>query len=82
MRWARWCGAKVTARSTTPPGSLLSAQSCSTNKSQRLADSVIGEGDPAPDFSLQADDGTTVTRDSLLGKNVVLFFYPKDNTAG
>ncbi|MDQ6873389.1 MAG: peroxiredoxin, partial [Gemmatimonadota bacterium] len=27
-------------------------------------------------------DGTTVTRDSLAGKNVVLFFYPKDDTSG
>ena len=44
--------------------------------------SMIKEGDLAPDFSLQADDGSTVTRDSLRGKNIVLFFYPKDNTAG
>jgi peroxiredoxin Q/BCP len=44
--------------------------------------SMIEEGDPAPDFSLEADDGSTVTLDSLSGKNVVLFFYPKDNTAG
>jgi thioredoxin-dependent peroxiredoxin len=43
---------------------------------------VIAEGDRAPDFSLEADDGTVVTRDSLVGKNVVLFFYPKDNTSG
>jgi thioredoxin-dependent peroxiredoxin len=43
---------------------------------------VIREGDPAPDFSLKADDGSVVTRDSLAGKNAVLFFYPKDNTAG
>jgi thioredoxin-dependent peroxiredoxin len=43
---------------------------------------VIAEGDRAPDFSLEADDGTVVTRDSLAGKNVVLFFYPKDNTSG
>lgn len=40
------------------------------------------EGDKAPDFSLPADDGTTVTLDSLRGKKVVLFFYPKDNTPG
>jgi peroxiredoxin Q/BCP len=31
---------------------------------------------------LEADDGTTVTRDSLAGKNVVLYFYPKDDTPG
>ena len=43
---------------------------------------MIAEGDRAPDFSLEADDGTVVTRDSLVGKNVVLFFYPKDNTSG
>ena len=43
---------------------------------------MIAEGDKAPDFSLEADDGTTVTRDSLAGKNVVLYFYPKDDTPG
>ncbi len=43
---------------------------------------MTGEGDRAPEFSLQADDGSTVTLDSIAGKNVVLFFYPKDNTSG
>jgi len=43
---------------------------------------MINEGDKAPGFALQADDGTTVTIESLAGKNVVLFFYPKDNTSG
>jgi thioredoxin-dependent peroxiredoxin len=42
----------------------------------------MSEGDRAPSFSLQADDGTLVTLESLTGKNVVLFFYPKDNTSG
>ena len=40
------------------------------------------EGDRAPDFSLKSDDGTTVTLKSLAGKNVVLFFYPRDDTPG
>jgi thioredoxin-dependent peroxiredoxin len=43
---------------------------------------MLKEGDTAPDFALLADDGSTVTLDSLKGKNVVLFFYPKDNTSG
>lgn len=43
---------------------------------------MISEGDQAPSFSLEADDGTIVTLESLVGKNVVLFFYPKDNTSG
>jgi peroxiredoxin Q/BCP len=42
----------------------------------------VAEGDQAPNFSLEADDGTTVTRASLAGKNVVLYFYPKDDTPG
>ena len=40
------------------------------------------EGDKVPDFSLAADDGTTVTPASLAGKKVILFFYPKDDTPG
>ena len=43
---------------------------------------MISEGDQLPKFSLEADDGTVVTRDSLGGKNVVLYFYPKDDTTG
>jgi peroxiredoxin Q/BCP len=39
-------------------------------------------GKLAPDFSLEADDGSIVSRDSLLGERYVLYFYPKDDTAG
>lgn len=39
-------------------------------------------GDLAPDFSLPADDGTTLSRDDLLGKRYVLYFYPKDDSPG
>ena len=38
------------------------------------------EGDPAPDFELQASDGNTVKLSSFKGqKNVVLCFYPKNH---
>jgi cytochrome oxidase Cu insertion factor (SCO1/SenC/PrrC family) len=43
---------------------------------------MIKEGDPAPDFDLETDEGTRVSLSSLKGRNVVLFFYPKDNTSG
>jgi thioredoxin-dependent peroxiredoxin len=43
---------------------------------------VINEGDRSPEFSLQADDSSVVTRDSLKGKKAILFFYPKDDTSG
>jgi hypothetical protein len=43
---------------------------------------TINEGDRAPDFDLETDEGTRVSLESLRGRNVVLFFYPKDNTSG
>lgn len=39
-------------------------------------------GEDAPDFSMQADDGTTVTRASQLGNRYILYWYPKDDTPG
>lgn len=42
----------------------------------------IEEGQPAPDFTLPADDGREVTLSQLRGKPVVLYFYPKDDTPG
>lgn len=43
---------------------------------------VPSAGDAAADFSLEADDGSSVSLSSLRGVPVVLFFYPKDNTSG
>lgn len=37
-------------------------------------------GAPAPDFTLSAADGRAVTLSALRGRNVVLVFYPKDET--
>ena len=39
-------------------------------------------GDPAPDFSLPADNGQTVSLKDFRGKKVILYFYPKDDTPG
>ena len=39
-------------------------------------------GQPAPDFSLQSDDGSTVSLADLAGSTVALYFYPKDDTTG
>lgn len=36
----------------------------------------------APDFTLQDKDGNNVSLSDFLGKKVVLYFYPKDNTPG
>ena len=39
-------------------------------------------GEPAPDFRLPADNGTTVSLADFRGKKVILYFYPKDDTPG
>jgi peroxiredoxin Q/BCP len=39
-------------------------------------------GTPAPDFSAPDDGGRLVKLSALRGKNVVLVFYPGDNTPG
>ena len=36
----------------------------------------------APDFTLTDKDGKQVSLSAFLGKKVVLYFYPKDNTPG
>jgi peroxiredoxin Q/BCP len=42
----------------------------------------VNAGDTAPEFSLAADDGTRVSLSDLRGQNVVLYFYPRDDTPG
>ena len=39
-------------------------------------------GMKAPDFTLNDKDGNSVSLSDFLGKKVVLYFYPKDNTPG
>ena len=39
-------------------------------------------GTKAPDFTLADKDGKEVSLSDFLGKRVVLYFYPKDNTPG
>lgn len=40
----------------------------------------LARGTKAPDFTLKDQDGKTVTLSKLRGKNVVLVFYPADET--
>lgn len=39
-------------------------------------------GMKAPEFTLNDKDGNSVSLSDFLGKKVVLYFYPKDNTPG
>jgi peroxiredoxin Q/BCP len=42
----------------------------------------LKEGDKAPDFTGTATDGREVSLSDFKGKNVVLYFYPRDDTPG
>lgn len=39
-------------------------------------------GQPAPAFTLPGYDDQPVTLDNFKGRGLILYFYPKDNTAG
>ncbi len=43
---------------------------------------MLEVGMKAPDFSLKDQNGDTVSLSDFLGKRVVLYFYPRDNTPG
>jgi len=43
---------------------------------------MLKEGSKAPDFTLPADDGKDFKLSKNKEKNIVLYFYPKDNTSG
>ncbi len=40
------------------------------------------EGKPAPAFSLRGSDGKTHSPQDYLGKTLIVYFYPRDNTPG
>lgn len=43
---------------------------------------MLNIGDKAPNFTLEDKNGQRVSLADFLGKKVVLYFYPKDNTPG
>ncbi len=43
---------------------------------------MINVGDKAPDFNLPDETGNNVSLADFSGNNIVLYFYPKDNTPG
>ena len=43
---------------------------------------MIEAGTKAPEFTLMDQEGKQISLSDFLGKKVVLYFYPKDNTPG
>ncbi len=42
----------------------------------------IQEGKSAPAFTLSDENGNNVALKDFKGKNLIIYFYPKDNTSG
>jgi len=47
-----------------------------------MGDLNVSAGDKAPDFCLKDSGGNDVCLKDFIGKNIILYFYPKDNTPG
>lgn len=43
---------------------------------------TVDTGDKAPEFNMPTDSDGTVSLSELKGQNVILYFYPKDDTPG
>ena len=43
---------------------------------------TLTAGDKAPDFTAKDQNGKTVSLSDYKGKNLILYFYPKDDTPG
>jgi len=52
--------------------------------SQNFTDNMatLKEGEKAPAFTAKDQNGKIVSLSDFLGKNVILYFYPKDDTPG
>jgi peroxiredoxin Q/BCP len=66
--------ATSTAAPTTPTSAAATPATASTTE--------LKEGDDAPALTLTLQDGKTLPLSSLKGKQVVVYFYPKDDTPG
>ncbi len=51
-------------------------------RAMRTGERAPSSGTPAPDFTLNSQDGKPLSLRDLRGKWVVLYFYPKDFTSG
>jgi peroxiredoxin Q/BCP len=75
--------AAATLSSATPATSASAVSSAASSTSAApLAAGDVEVGQPPPDFTATAQDGTLVHLAALKGKPVVVYFYPKDETAG
>lgn len=67
-------------------GSACSKKDASTDppakSSAPARETLVKEGELAPDFEATAHNGEKIQLSALRGKKIVLYFYPKDDTPG
>jgi peroxiredoxin Q/BCP len=68
------------AAAATPAPTSTTTERTSVAAAVNPPDDLLGK--PAPDFTTVGHDGTVVHLSALRGKPVVVYFYPKDETAG
>lgn len=75
---------KVAIKKVAPAKPTKSAPAkAATKETKFVAHSTsLKVGDKAPAFSAKDQNGKTIALKDLKGKNIVLYFYPKDNTPG
>jgi peroxiredoxin len=49
---------------------------------EKMEQNIIEEGMKLPEFTLEGTDGSMHSPSEYSGKKLILYFYPKDNTAG
>lgn len=79
------CNPSSSAPSTSSSSTATSASASATPSTSATAAATTGalkEGDAAPDVEMAMQDGRKVKLASLKGQNVVVYFYPKDQTPG
>lgn len=66
----------------SPPSSSSATGSAASAPAQGAEAKPLAIGDAAPDITLKLHDGKEVRLSSLQGKQVLVYFYPKDDTPG
>lgn len=64
------------------PAAQPAATTTATAPAEAAGTTQLKEGDDAPKVTFTLQDGKTVALDSLKGKQVAVYFYPKDDTPG
>ncbi|HEY0330589.1 MAG TPA: peroxiredoxin [Rhodopseudomonas sp.] len=71
--------ARAVAKPTTKP---MTKPAAAAESPAPRGKSILAEGDQAPGFELRRDGGGTVSLQSLAGRKLVIFFYPRASTPG